>query len=70
MLDQERSYRLRFVRGQIVEDDVNLSGARRRRDDIGQELDERITRVPRHGLATTSPVCVFNAANNESVPCR
>ena len=47
MIDEEAAHSLRFVRRQIVENDVNLLGAWRAGDDLGQELDEGVTGVGR-----------------------
>ena len=45
IVEQETAHGLSFVRGQIIEDHVNLAGSGRGRHHVGQEFDERRTRV-------------------------
>ena len=67
---QKRVDGLRFVRREIVDDDVDLAPARLARDDVGQELHEGGAGVPGTVCPMISPVLVFSAAYRESVPWR
>jgi hypothetical protein len=44
--------------------------ARRAGDNVGQEVDEGIARVARHGLALNFAGLFVQGGNNDSVPCR
>ena len=51
MLIEERLNAFRFVRREIVDNDVDLAAPRLSTDDVLQEFDEGFTRVPRYRLA-------------------
>src|SRR5205823_3748751 len=51
MCGEKRADLLRLVRGEIVENDVNLASTGLRIHDVGEEGQEVLARVPRRGLA-------------------
>jgi len=51
MIDEEAANRLRLVRRQVIEDDVDFLGARGAGHHLAQEVHEGGTGVPRHRLA-------------------
>jgi hypothetical protein len=48
---EERLDALGFVRREVIDNHMDLTPARLGRDQLGQEVDERGTGMPRHGLA-------------------
>ena len=50
MLDQEGAHGLSLMGREIVRDDVNRSPFGLTGNDVAEEVDKRLTRVPRHGL--------------------
>jgi hypothetical protein len=70
MLLEELADRLSFVRGEIVEDDVNLLPRRAQGYDLLQKGDELAAGMAAAVLPWTRPVAVFSAAYKESVSWR
>ena len=68
MLLEELANRLSFVRGEIVEDDVNLLPRRAQGYDLLQKGYKLTAGMASSGLPWTQPVVVLSAAYKESVP--
>ena len=70
MLLQELADRLSFVRGEIVEDDVNLLPRRTQQTTSCKKATNSRLVWRAAVLPWTRPVVVLSAAYKESVPCR
>jgi hypothetical protein len=60
----------RFVRGEIVDDDMDLSPPRLGVDDVLQEFDEGLAGMTRHGLSDDLAGLRIACGIQRELPCR